>query len=114
VSGIFADKDETFASSSNHAVTRKDTRAMADTGNENEIPALLGAFSISQFCRTYGVGRTFCYAELKAGRLKARKAANRTLIPRADAQAWFASLPKVRSSDSGAVARERAETSEAA
>lgn len=69
---------------------------MADTGNQNDIPALLGAFSISQFCRTYAVGRTFCYGEIAAGRLKARKAANRTLILRTDADAWAASLPTLR------------------
>ena len=74
---------------------------MADTGNPNDIPALLGAFSISQFCRTYAVGRTFCYSEISAGRLRARKAANRTLILRADAEAWANSLRPLRAAKAG-------------
>ena len=69
---------------------------MADTGNQNDTPALQGAFSISQFCCTYSIGRTFCYGEIGAGRLKARKAANRTLILRADAEAWANSLRPIR------------------
>jgi hypothetical protein len=77
-------------------VTRKDTLAMAETANQVDSPALFGAFSISQFCRTYAVGRTFCYGEISAGRLRARKAANRTLILRADAEAWANSLRPVR------------------
>lgn len=66
---------------------------MADTQSQNDTPALLGAFSITQFCQTYAVGRTFCYGEISAGRLKARKAANRTLILRTDAEAWATNLP---------------------
>ena len=75
---------------------------MADTDNQHDTPALLGAFSISQFCRSYSVGRTFCYGEIAAGRLKARKAANRTLILRSDAEAWAASLPRLHAHAEGA------------
>jgi hypothetical protein len=67
---------------------------MAEDGNHHHLTtALAGALSISQFCRTYSVGRTFCYGEIAAGRLKARKAANRTLILLADAEGWAGSLP---------------------
>ncbi len=58
-----------------------------------DTAAPVGAFGISQFCRTYGIGRTFCYSEIAAGRLKARKAANRTLILRSEAERWARSLP---------------------
>jgi hypothetical protein len=40
------------------------------------------AFSISEFCLRYGVGRTNAYQEIAAGRLRAVKAGRRTLYPR--------------------------------
>jgi excisionase family DNA binding protein len=56
------------------------------------------AYTVKQFCATYGVGRTFTYAEVKAGRLRLVKAGNRTLIGAAEAQRWFDSLPAARQS----------------
>jgi excisionase family DNA binding protein len=53
------------------------------------------ARTIKQFCADYGVGRTFTYAEIKAGRLRAVKAGDRTLILQADSDAWARSLPKL-------------------
>lgn len=54
------------------------------------------AYSVASFCRAYGVGTTFVYAEIKAGRLRAVKAGGRTLILRRDAEAWARSLPEMR------------------
>lgn len=51
------------------------------------------AFTLTQFCEAYGIGRTFAYAEIGAGRLKYRKAGRRTLILKQDAMAWADSLP---------------------
>jgi excisionase family DNA binding protein len=51
------------------------------------------AYSISDFCQRYGVGRTTAYEEIKAGRLRAVKVGHRTLITVDDAEAWLKSLP---------------------
>ena len=51
------------------------------------------AFTIPDFCRAYGIGRTRTYAEIAAGRLLARKVGRRTLILKRDAAAWLNSLP---------------------
>ncbi|MEW6389605.1 MAG: helix-turn-helix domain-containing protein [Pseudomonadota bacterium] len=62
--------------------------------NENESAGVnieRVAISVSEFCTIYGVGKSFLYEELKSGRLKARKVGARTLIPAAEARAWWAS-----------------------
>ena len=51
------------------------------------------ALRVSETCKTYGVSRTFLYGEIKAGRLRARKAGRRTLIDPVDAELWLKSLP---------------------
>lgn len=50
------------------------------------------ARTVKQFCADYSVGRTFTYAEIKAGRLRAVKAGDRTLILQEDSEAWARSL----------------------
>lgn len=52
------------------------------------------AFTIRSFGNAYGVGRSFIYSEMAAGRLPFRKAGRRTLIMRDDAQRWADNLPK--------------------
>lgn len=59
---------------------------------DTESLNLVGALTIKDFCRLYSIGRSFAYAEIKSGRLAARKAGNRTLILRVDAERWVASL----------------------
>ncbi|GAA2821482.1 hypothetical protein GCM10010836_11520 [Aminobacter aminovorans] len=54
------------------------------------------AYSIDEFCETFGVGRTLAYDEVAAGRLLTRKAGRRTLIRAVDAQAWLDALPSGR------------------
>lgn len=51
------------------------------------------AQSIDQFCRCYGIGRTMVYAQIKTGRLRARKLGRRTIIIRDDAEEWLRNLP---------------------
>jgi hypothetical protein len=51
------------------------------------------ALCLPEFCRRYGVGRSKAYLEIKAGRLKARKCGDRTLVSTDDAEAWLRSLP---------------------
>lgn len=64
------------------------------------------AFSISEFCLRYGIGRTNAYQEIAAGRLRAVKVGRRTLITCDAAEAWLAELPAfTRSNRSLAVRR---------
>jgi len=44
--------------------------------------------------RILGCGLTFLYAEISAGRLEARKAGKKTLIPADSLRAYLAALPK--------------------
>jgi len=60
-------------------------------GKRKEKPKV--AYRIDEFCDAFGVGRTKFYAELKAGRLKARRVGRRMIITAADAAAWLAALP---------------------
>ena len=53
------------------------------------------AYSIEGFCEAYGVGRTKAYEEIATGRLKARKAGRRTIIPAAEAERWLGALPEL-------------------
>jgi excisionase family DNA binding protein len=50
------------------------------------------AYSVDEFCEMFGVGRTFFYAEVKAGRLQVRKAGRKTLVRAEDARAWLDGL----------------------
>jgi hypothetical protein len=52
--------------------------------------------SLRAFCETYSVGRTKAYEEIKAGRLKAKKAGRRTIIGDEAAEEWWRSLPELQ------------------
>lgn len=54
-------------------------------------PAKL-AYTIPEFGAACGVGTTFVYGEIQAGRLKALKAGRRTIIDAQEAKRWLASL----------------------
>jgi excisionase family DNA binding protein len=58
------------------------------------------AFSIEEFCRRYGVGRTKVYEELKLGRLRALKVGRRTIISKDDAENWLLHLPLMKTTNS--------------
>lgn len=62
---------------------------------ESQQP-LKGVFSINEFCQWAGIGRTATYAEIKAGRLPAKKFGKRTFITINDAERWLATLPSLR------------------
>jgi excisionase family DNA binding protein len=59
-------------------------------------PHLTGAFTIREFCDTFRLCRERAYQEVRARRLRAVKLGRKTLILRADADAWAASLPELR------------------
>ncbi len=56
------------------------------------------AYSIEEFARWHGIGRTTVYEEIKSGRLIARKVQSRTIITSEDAKVWRRALPKETSS----------------
>jgi hypothetical protein len=51
------------------------------------------AYSIDRFAMLFDIGRSKVYEEIRAGRLKTKKAGARTLITHEDALAWLAALP---------------------
>jgi excisionase family DNA binding protein len=53
------------------------------------------AYSIEETARITSLGRTALYEEIKAGRLKARKAGRRTVVIADDIRQWLASLPQI-------------------
>lgn len=60
-------------------------------GADGRVTAV--AFTIRDFCATFGISRTSTYAEIRAGRLRAvRVGKRRTLILKVDAENWAASL----------------------
>jgi hypothetical protein len=60
------------------------------------LQTLSGVFSVNDFCHWAGIGRTAAYAEMKAGRLSAKKVGRRTIILRSEAERWLTSLPPQR------------------
>jgi hypothetical protein len=52
------------------------------------------AFSVETFADAHEIGRSKVFDEIKAGRLKARKVSNRTIITTEDAADWRANLPR--------------------
>lgn len=67
-----------------------------------DIPAEKRNFTVEGFMLAYGVSRARTYAEINAGRLVARKLGGRTLIARADADAWLDALPRYQPSRAAA------------
>jgi excisionase family DNA binding protein len=53
------------------------------------------AYSIEEAARIAGIGRNGIYNSINAGQLVARKLGQRTLILRADLEAFLASLPRM-------------------
>jgi excisionase family DNA binding protein len=53
------------------------------------------ALTLKDFCDAYRLCREKAYQEIRAGRLRAVKLGRKTLILRADAEGWAASLPEL-------------------
>jgi excisionase family DNA binding protein len=51
------------------------------------------AFAVREFCARYGICRQTFYDEVHRGRLRAVKLGKKTLVLRADADAWVATMP---------------------
>ena len=54
------------------------------------------ALTLKDFCDAYRVCRETAYQQIRTGRLRAVKLGRKTLILRADAEVWAASLPELR------------------
>jgi excisionase family DNA binding protein len=50
------------------------------------------AYSIEEFARLAGLGRTTVYQEIRNGRLRPLKVGKRTLVPADEARCWLARL----------------------
>ena len=53
----------------------------------------MGAMTLKEFSKQFGIGRTTAYRLLQSGEITAKKAGRRTLIERASAEDWYAKLP---------------------
>jgi hypothetical protein len=53
------------------------------------------AYPLPDFLKLAGIGRTKAYEEINAGRLKARKNGNRTIVLASDARAYLEALPEL-------------------
>ena len=53
-------------------------------------------YSIAEVVTLTGVGRSFLYEEIAAGRLRVKKAGRRTLVPDGYLKAWLEGLPEAR------------------
>jgi excisionase family DNA binding protein len=54
------------------------------------------AFTINEICQRYGVCRETVYKAIRAGRLRARKIGDKTVVLRADAEAYETNLPELK------------------
>jgi hypothetical protein len=57
--------------------------------DQTDLPRM--AIGVAEFCQTFAIGKSLFYEEVKAGRLAVRKVGGRTLVPTAEARAWWAS-----------------------
>jgi hypothetical protein len=60
------------------------------------LPPISGAYDVRTFARSFGICRTRVFEEIAAGRLKARRAGGKLLIPMSEGQRWLDSLPAAR------------------
>jgi len=67
-----------------------------DHHSKGELKMNPPALTLRDFCDAYRVCRETAYQQIRAGRLRAVKLGRKTLILRADADAWAASLPELR------------------
>jgi excisionase family DNA binding protein len=67
--------------------------AEPQAGQSDRLTSGRLAWPLDEFADAVGIGRSKLYAEIRAGRLKAKKLGSRTLIKATDAQAYLDALP---------------------
>jgi excisionase family DNA binding protein len=67
-----------------------------DHHSKGELKMNPPALTLRDFCDAYRVCRETAYQQIRTGRLRAVKLGRKTLILRADAEVWAASLPELR------------------
>lgn len=72
---------------------------MHDRTSSSALGLGFQAVSIVEFSRLFSICRTKVYAEIRSGRLKAKKHGRRTLILMEEAQRWLHSLQDLTSSE---------------
>jgi hypothetical protein len=60
------------------------------------------AYSVDDVVALCGIGRTLVFAEIRAGKLIARKCGRRTVVLDADLHRWLSSLPSSVATDGAA------------
>ncbi len=61
-----------------------------------QISEHIGALTVANFCKTFGIGKSLLYSEIRAGRITARRARGRTLILKNEADRWARTLPAIK------------------
>lgn len=64
--------------------------ASMSTDEQQALPKR--AFTVSEFCRYYRLGRTSFYQQVRLGHLRVRKIGTRSLVATEDAESWFQRL----------------------
>lgn len=59
-------------------------------------PADAQVLTVAEMCSTFRISKNRVFAEMKAGRLLAKRVGSRVLISREDANAWWNGLPDRR------------------
>jgi hypothetical protein len=54
------------------------------------------ALTITDFCKSYSIGRTLANELMAAGAFEVRRVGRRVLIDAISAEAWYQSLPRTR------------------
>jgi excisionase family DNA binding protein len=54
------------------------------------------AYSVDELCKRFGICKETAYSEIRKRRLRAVKLGAKTLILKADAETWAASLPELQ------------------
>lgn len=87
-----------------HIIADQDNKilVMQMTTQAKPIPAL--TCTVAEFCRAVGIWKTFFYEELRAGRIKARKAGAKTLITVTECHEYLERLPAATLDDLSASA----------
>ena len=85
-----------------HPISPEMRAAIDDAVKRLYVDPNVEAFSIPEFCARYGVSRSTAYEQIDAGLLIAKKpeGTRRTLIRRADADAWLATAPTMKARNS--------------